>query len=369
MRKYRTGLYEAGLEAIGLGPFRGRGWQVDLEHLITIRKNGIRDDEFPNPEEVGHSRMIASGRELPDGSWETTYCPQIIISAPTYAVAQRSLDCIIAAYEILNGYGMKDFYPAIPYDSNDKEYKDLGFEYAGNLAWLTHGLSTAARFACRISHRNRWRFSLARLWSSVRALNISWHDLHPIYGSRYGVEEDPLILAVFAQSITSAYAAIEQLGFEIRADAKNPSTIGGDWNPKVLDDLKRRLADGGISPHGKTSWILRNPPTRVERGRAAPAGEKAEWSRSWVRDRLVSLPDAIKYSSFLRSKAAAHGGASIMKSVTFNDVVNVQLLARRLLLETTGFWIEPGQTTEKLPSGRPSSSIVRKRKVSVRQVV
>jgi len=49
--------------------------------------------------------------------------------------------------------------------------------------------------------------------------------------------------------------------------------------------------------------------------------------------------DAINYASFLRSSIAAHkSDPNMLRVLSIYDVANVQFLARRLILETMGFW-------------------------------
>ena len=55
-------------------------------------------------------------------------------------------------------------------------------------------------------------------------------------------------------------------------------------------------------------------------------------------DIYVKLIDAIAYASWLRSSVSAHRISRLSKSLTVYDVANIQHLARRLLLETLGFW-------------------------------
>jgi len=69
-----------------------------------------------------------------------------------------------------------------------------------------------------------------------------------------------------------------------------------------------------------------------------PVLQKAEWAGYKVRDVYLDIIEAIAYASWLRSKISAHRLSVLAKSLTICDVANVQQLARRLLLETLGFW-------------------------------
>lgn len=54
----------------------------------------------------------------------------------------------------------------------------------------------------------------------------------------------------------------------------------------------------------------------------------------------MHVSDAIAYTSFLRSTIAAHSNEnkSYLRVLSVYEVSNVQFLARRLLLESLGYW-------------------------------
>ena len=60
-----------------------------------------------------------------------------------------------------------------------------------------------------------------------------------------------------------------------------------------------------------------------------------------VRDREVSVVDALAYASWLRSTTTTHRFTKTSASLTVCDAYNVQLLARKLLMERFGFWNKP----------------------------
>ncbi|MGH9612079.1 MAG: hypothetical protein ACRD4P_03255, partial [Bryobacteraceae bacterium] len=63
------------------------------------------------------------------------------------------------------------------------------------------------------------------------------------------------------------------------------------------------------------------------------------WAQWDVRDALVELVDAIAHVSWLRSKISSHRMKhDLVQLVSVYDVANAQFLARRLLLESLGFW-------------------------------
>jgi hypothetical protein len=117
---------------------------------------------------------------------------------------------------------------------------------------------------------------------------------------------------------------------------KIPSKIDGKWNPPVLEDLQNRLRDAGLKWNEQFDWMVRGAPKLIEKRRKPPSGIKTAWTGRHVRERHVTLVDAINYASFLRSKAGAHASGTLTKHLTMVDVSNVQDLARQLTLRTLG---------------------------------
>jgi hypothetical protein len=209
-------------------------------------------------------------------------------------------------------------------------YREVNFSYQPDIC-------EAAALAAKLSHRRKWRYAVAKYWISHRVCSVPWMETHPTEGTRFGVELDPSNHVLFAQAIIAAYSVIEELEFEVRASNKTPSKRNGKWNPVVRMDLENRLREGGIDLSDDEVWMRRGTPTIVEREGHKLTGAKASWAAGEVRDRHLPVVDAINYASWLRSRVSSHRLSRRAASLTIYDVVNVQMLARRLLLETTGF--------------------------------
>jgi hypothetical protein len=67
-------------------------------------------------------------------------------------------------------------------------------------------------------------------------------------------------------------------------------------------------------------------------------GKKQSWTKGIVRDIAVVIEDALLEASWLRSKCTTHKYQKATSSISMYDVANVQLLSRRLLLESVGLW-------------------------------
>jgi hypothetical protein len=141
-----------------------------------------------------------------------------------------------------------------------------------------------------------------------------------------------------ASAVTLAYSAIEEMKLEPRPFGTRQVRIGGVWDEEAYRDLRARLERAGVRSTAPVIWNVRGTPTRVHKSDRAPEGERMPWTRGQVRDRGVSVPDALLAASWLRSKCTTHKFAKATPSISMFDVFNVQSLARRLLLERTGIW-------------------------------
>jgi hypothetical protein len=171
---------------------------------------------------------------------------------------------------------------------------------------------------------------------------VHYSDLDPSRSRTIPKSDYPDHHIKFATSITLAYSAIEELGLEVRASQKNPSSINGQWNPPVLEDLECRLRNAHINLDELFYWNVRGAKTRLERDKPRQTripAKKAPWSRWDVRDRETHLTDAIAHASWLRSRISSHKlQYECVRVLSVYDVANVQDLARRLILETLGYW-------------------------------
>ncbi len=202
-----------------------------------------------------------------------------------------------------------------------------------------------AFFACEIARRASRRYVYAyALFKHLLSHEIMPNDPHEFSPSRRPRKFVYSFLHHYhlrvAYAIILAYAAIEELGLELRASREHPSTINKKKNPKVFTDLRKRLQKAGVHPQESVLWILPPSPTRIEktlRGKSHDVHAAiAPWNRKGVRDRWIPVEDAIMYASLLRSKISSHRiwkkDASSL-SLTVADARNVQDLARFLILK------------------------------------
>lgn len=155
----------------------------------------------------------------------------------------------------------------------------------------------------------------------------------------------------FAYAIITAYSVIEELGLEVRASNGNPSKLpNGEWNPLVLESLEKRLMNANINLDNKFLWINRGEETEIEKkyplkdsklilernNEIELENEADKEYFEFMKDCYVYLPDAINYLSTLRSKISSHAVGDRIMNLSVYDVANAQMLARTLLLESSG---------------------------------
>ena len=313
---YRSGLIAAArVPGEPVPPFRGAGWRATLE---------IQD-------------------KCPGGTWVgDKECPnrEVVIYARSWLTAQRALNLIGCAIVVMEGgpllWNPKSFIAhnrSEPAWLTGKRREGVEGQHVE-----TAGIPVACSMAAKASRRRSWTYSLTKVSFSVSLFGVDVVDLEPHRSPHFPISPFPSDHIRFAHAIVCAYSVLEDLGLELRASQQNPSTINGQWNPKVLSDLQSRLVDGGVDLCEKVIWTLRGPPTRIQKARPIKSIGRSLWSAGKVRDCEVAVVDAIAYASWLRSYVASHAVKDLTKVLSPYDVVNVQHLARRLLLQCLGYW-------------------------------
>lgn len=288
-------------------PFTGAGWQATLspQRSRTHKKKG--------------------GKE-------------VILHASSWASAQRALDLILGCHELVQGTHVFDIHLVA---NNADEPGWMEEDERNALREQTYGttdIPLACAIAAKASRRRKWVYAIAKHKFSLSLYQVHHMDIEPWVTPHLPISSFPSDHVKFSYSIISAYSVIEDLGLEVRASHQKPSQINGEWNPDVKQDLEKRLVKAGVDLTETLLWTVRGPKRKIEMRRPLPAGSKAPWSAWIIRDSEIQVVDAIKYASWLRGPVASHGVKDLTPSLSPYDVVNVQHLARRLLLESLGFW-------------------------------
>lgn len=315
-----------------LPPYTGKGWSVRLEPLELIGRDSRQHiAHHGDTEETGKVVIIDSG------SYVRAFAASRLIHA-----AHCVLDGSNIVHELTDDIGI------VPYPVDRIFVAELGSHE--NQKFIAEKMVSCSKtplacmLAAKVSFRRCRQYALFKLYHSYRQHSTWFTDLDPSNPVMLPRSELPEDHVAFAQAITLAYGVIEELGLEVRASSSRPSRNKvGNWTPQVKQDLENRLTKANIQVSDTITWNIRGPRTRLEKGRRTKPVGKALWAYGMIRDVEIQLIDAIADLSWLRSEIAAHKYSDrkegeLVSLLSPYDVSNAQFLARRLLLESLGFW-------------------------------
>ena len=269
------------------------------------------------------------------------YGNEVVIYANSWIPAQRALNLILSSINLYSGYSDLFNIGLIAHNKGEPEF--LESEYRKIVTEKYHSeqnIPIACSIAAKVSQRIKRVYALAKYKYSRSVYTVNPHEeLDPFRSPHLLLSEFPSDHVMFSYAIISAYSAIEELGLEVRASDKKPSIINGNWNPEVKVNLEERLIKSGINHREPILWISRGPKRKIEKTKRIPVITKAPWAEGLIRDSEIAIIDAINYSSWLRSRVASHKSNDLTKRLSPFDVINVQNLVRRLLLESLGYWL------------------------------
>jgi hypothetical protein len=304
-----------GLHQFPKGPYAGKGWIIDF--VLPFSKYP------PASEMIGNKVHIVK---------------EVVIRAKNEVVAQRAADIIHASRLLLEGCNLSSqLYPgehAPIFTATDKLKLKA-------IPWVeTASIPLACLVAAKASRKLEYIYALAKIRLSLETFSLPTIQLDPHHSENIPKSPLPEDHVRMAFSIVTAWSAVEELGFDVRASQKNPSKLpDGSWNPIIKQELESRLTKGHVNLKEPVSWNLRGPRTKIEKEREPSITKKAPWARYQVRDGEMAVIDAINYVSFLRSRVSAHkSDKDMLRVLSPYEVANAQFLVRRLFLEKIGFW-------------------------------
>jgi len=292
--------------------------QIPLEKRLNARGWAI-SYRPPLQSDWPHSGGLNSQRE-------------VLLHARSEAIAIGGLNLIHAALVLLE--------PSL--ESAHYSFHPMPLNTSGNRR-ARHGHSSlsvfpACQIACRASRSKALTYALLKFHLSARLFSRHGMDLSPGHIRGGALSCFPFDHVHFAYAIVVAYSVVEELDLAVRVPKGGFSVKNGVWDLAVRQHLESRLQKAGVNFGETFSWLLRSTPTKVERKNPLPMGTKSTWAGGWVRDTEIALIDAINRTSRLRSSVAAHRFSDSTASLSQYDVANAQSVARRLLLETLGYW-------------------------------
>lgn len=260
---------------------------------------------------------------------------ELVIQASSWGRAQQALELILSCHLLLLG---EPFLLNPDLIAHNLQEPDCFEERLAEKFQFIVNLPTACAVAAKVSRRRKWIYALTKLNLSM-SLYSTYHDeIDPRRSPFLALSHFPSDHIRFAYAIIAAYSSIEELGLSIIASNEKPSRNKGQWVPDAKQDIEKRLRDAGVDLSETILWILRGSKRKLESKRPFPHGDRTPWTSGIVRDTVRPVIDAIAEASWLRSTISSHKVKDMTRSLSPYDVINVQNLARRLLLESLGFW-------------------------------
>ncbi len=107
-------------------------------------------------------------------------------------------------------------------------------------------------------------------------------------------------------------------------------------------DLDSRFASKGVDFEEPYRWVVRGEPTEIEKEIKPELGVIAHYAQGKeVRDREMTLIDAIHKTSWSKNYITAHKFSDLNKSISPYDMFNVQSVAKTLIFSSLGLWRQP----------------------------
>ncbi|WP_298430649.1 hypothetical protein [uncultured Jannaschia sp.] len=262
--------------------------------------------------------------------------------------ADNIVQLVCSANVILEGFPVIKNPPTSGFElSEDEADREITFEKLfrsdGLFQWFTYRqtLPVAVAIAAEAWRNKKLLYAIHKLAQSYETGCVTPWSMHPRYGQVFDKHTDNFTSHVGTSvAINLAYSAIEELDLGVKASREVPRSVGNGtfvWNPKVLDPFKARLRNAGIDPERTIDWVARGDQSEVPvyemLNQPSETSDGVE-----VRDRQISVPDAINFSEFLRSKMTAHAFSSESSRLGPYEVYNVQQIARFLILTKCNLW-------------------------------
>lgn len=209
-------------------------------------------------------------------------------------------------------------------------------------------LDIVCLMAVKATRRLEYYYSIFKLFTSYSLFSVHAIDIDP--DSIFRLPPKPTLkksiystkdIMIKTCAIIMAYAAIEELGFGVQSH----------WKDENIEILKKKLLSKKINPEDSVTFQIRGAKTYIEKNvKLNSKPKKADWGKGLIRDVELEIPTAIFWSSYLRSKVAAHGISSDdkyskrnekikrIRTLSDDDVINVQVIARYLVLQFMDIW-------------------------------
>jgi len=329
--------------------------EIDLIHSICATANWSTRD-IPDPsmryafsERGGISELFQASALKDIGLWrEGQQGGRLLLLETEKTEADNIIQLICAANVILEGFPVIKNPPTAAFElSDDEADREITFENLfrrdGLFQWFTwhQTLPVAVAIAAEAWGNKKLVYAIHKLAHSYETECVTPWSMHPRNGQVFEKHTDDFASHVGTSvAINLAYSAIEELDLGVKASPDKPRSIEKgtfEWSPEVLEPFKARLRKAGIDPERTIDWVSRGDQSEV------PVYEMLNQLTEYsdgveVRDRKVSLPDAIIFCEFLRNTMTAHAFSSKTQRLGPYEVYNVQQVARFLILSKCNLW-------------------------------
>lgn len=303
-----------------------RPTEIELIHSICAEANWSTRD-IPDPSmryrfaERGMSELAqASALQDFDLLREGEQYGRLLVLETEQDEADNIIQLIFAANVILEGCPDGHSPPTHGFPLSDdaskrEEIFELIFRTDGYFQKFTYRqtLPVAVAVAAKAWPDKKLVYAVHKLARSYETESVTPWSMHPRYGQVFEKHTDAFVSHVGTSvAINLAYSAIEELGLAVGASSEKPRSSEKNsfvWNPEVLEPFKERLKKAGIDPTRTIDWVTRGDQTEVKIYEMLDT--PSDYSDGVeIRDRQVSLPDAINFCEYLRNQMTAHSFSS-----------------------------------------------------------
>lgn len=328
--------------------------EIDLVHSISTSAGWVTRD-IPDPSmrfafsENGMSEIIQARALKTIGTCRKgQQSGRLLLLETEQGEANNIIQLVCAANLILVGFPFAKCPPTSGFRlSDDKAKRQVTFENVfrsdGFFQQFTYHetLPVAVAIAAEAWRDQRLVYAIHKLAHSYETESVTPGSMHPRFRQVFPKHTDDFSSHVGTSvAINLAYSAIEELDLGVKASAKKKRSIGQGtflWNPEVLEPFEERLRKAGIDPNTKIDWVTRGDRTEVEIYEMIDQTSNHSDGVN-IRDRQVSLPDAINFCEYLRNTMTAHAFSDDSRRLGPYEVYNVQQVARLLILSTCNLW-------------------------------
>lgn len=328
--------------------------EIGLIHAIAAASNWSTRD-IPDPS-TRYAFSERGFRELSQASalkdfgirHEREQGGRLLLLDTDQAEADNIIKLVFAANTILEGFPQTKNQPTSGFElSDDEETRQITFENVfrsdGFFQWFTYRetLPVAVALAAEAWRDKKLVYAIHKLAFSYETESVTPWSMHPRYKQVFEKHTADFSAHVCTSvAINLAYSAIEELDLGVKASSEKPRSIGREtfvWNPEVLEPFKKRLWKAGIDPQRTIDWVTRGDRTEVEIYQILE-NPSDHSDGGDIRDRQVSLPDAINFCEYLRNTMTAHAFSTRTSRLGPYEVYNVQQVARFLILSKCNLW-------------------------------